>query len=160
MKVDKDYNEYKVLLHPLRGVWQVMLYKGEADEEGLCEVVVKEYEGEPSLETIKADVLAHYDRRTDERILSAHRYEGALVWLSRENQINYKAAFDLAMQFAGQHGTLPVTFKLGTTEEPVYQRFETLEALQGFYLGVVGHIQAELLRGWTAKDKIDWSVYE
>lgn len=46
------------------------------------------------------------------------RYQGALVWLSRENQINYKAAFDLAMQFGGQHGTLPVTFKLGTTEDP------------------------------------------
>lgn len=160
MKVHKDYNEYKVMLHPMQDIWQVLLYKGEADEAGQCEAAVKEYIGEPSLETIKGDVLAHHDRLTDERILTGYRYEGALVWLSRENQINYKAAFDLAMQFGGQHGTLPVTFKLGTTEEPVYHRFETLEALQGFYLGIVGHIQTELLRGWTAKDKIDWSVYE
>ena len=38
------------------------------------------------------------------------------VWLSSENQFNYKAAYDLAVQTGG--ATLPVTFKFGTDEVP------------------------------------------
>jgi hypothetical protein len=38
------------------------------------------------------------------------------VWLSTENQFNYKAAFDLATQTGGK--SLPVTFKFGSTNNP------------------------------------------
>jgi hypothetical protein len=53
------------------------------------------------------------------------------VWLSSENQFNYKAAYDLAVQTGG--ATLPVTFKFGTDEVPQYREFVTLEELTDFY---------------------------
>lgn len=111
------------------------------------------------MQTIKHDVLELYDQMTDQRIISGHTYHGALVWLSAENQLNYKAAYDLAVQFQGEHGTLPVTFKLGTTDQPIYHRFETIEQLTDFYLGVVAHKTACLTDGWALKDAIDWTKY-
>ena len=79
------------------------------------------------------------------------------VWLSIENQFNYKAAYDLAVQTNGQ--LLP-TFKFGTTESPVYHKFESLEDLRDFYISAISYVTDTLATGWKTKDKIDWTVYE
>ena len=52
--------------------------------------------------------MSWYNSQTDAAILSGFAYNGAHVWLSVENQYNYKAAYDLAVQTGGE--TLPVTF--------------------------------------------------
>lgn len=83
-----------------------------------------------------------YNQQTDAAILSGFSYEGAPVWLSQENQYNYKAVYDLAVQTDGK--TLPVTFKFGTDESPVYRTFETLDELADFYTKAVKHIQEML----------------
>ena len=80
------------------------------------------------------------------------------MWLSQENQYNYKAAYDLAVQTEGK--TLPVTFKFGTDEEPVYRTFETLEEIADFYTKTVAFIQGVLADGWKKKDAIDLSLYD
>ena len=156
MRVQKDYNGYKVLMHPLRNEWQVMLHKGAPDDEGLCEVVLQHYDHEPTMDEIRRDVLAEYNRQIDEAILTGYRYEGALVYLSAENQRNYKTAYDLAKDF----GTLPVTFKLGTELEPVYKEFKTLEELGQFIVGCATYVGRTLAVGWARKDRIDWTKYE
>ena len=48
------------------------------------------------------------------------------VWLTMEDQFNYKAAYDIAVQ---SNGKLLPTFKFGTTENPIYHKFEDLEDL-------------------------------
>ena len=80
------------------------------------------------------------------------------IWLSSENQFNYKAAFDLAVQTQGMN--LPSTFKFGTTDEPIYYTFETIEDLQDFYTSAVKYINDTLAEGWKQKDSIDWKAYE
>lgn len=146
-------------IDPMHDEWLIRWHVDEP-EDGYVSAESKIVKGKPTLDQIKEIVKSWIDEQTDQRILSGHTYEGHMVWLSRENQINYKAAFDLAMQFEGQHGTLPVMFKLGTAEQPVYRRFETLQDLQGFYLGVVWHIQMQLSLGWASKDHTNWSKYE
>lgn len=79
------------------------------------------------------------------------------VWLSTENQFNYKAAYDLAVQSQGM--SLPITFKFGTTTEPVYYTFENLEMFTDFYSKAMFYINTKLAEGWKLKDSIDWSVY-
>ena len=81
-----------------------------------------------------------------------------MVWLSSENQFNYKASHDLAVQTSG--ATLPVTFKLGTDENPVYKVFDNLGQLTGFYRQVMLYIQDVLAEGWKKKDALDLSLYE
>ena len=65
--------------------------------------------------------------------------------------------YDLAVQTNGQ--LLP-TFKFGTTESPVYHKFESLEDLRDFYISVMSYVTDTLATGWQEKDKIDWTVYE
>ena len=77
---------------------------------------------------------------------------------SSENQFNYKAAYDLAVQTGGQN--LPVTFKLGADDEPYYRTFETVSDLQDFYVKAMKHIQDALSEGWKKKDALDLALYE
>ena len=126
----------------------------------------KRFNSKPSLQQIKTAVIADINSQTDERILSGFVWEPASggdpipVWLSLENQFNFKSAYDLAVQKQG--ATLPVTFKMGEDSEgtPVYHTFETMEDADDFYLKAVGYINQCLNEGWARKDSIDWSVYE
>ena len=120
----------------------------------------------PSLAQIKEAVIADINRRTDEKIVSGMVWtpqSGGYpihVWLSQENQFNFKSAYDLAVQKQG--ATLPVTFKMGEKEDgtPIYHTFETMEDADDFYLHAVAHINTCLSAGWAEKDGIDWAPYE
>ena len=112
----------------------------------------------PSLEQLKKLVLDAINKEVDEKILSGFVWKDMPIWLSTENQFNYKAAYDLAVMSQGQ--SLPVTFKFGTTESPVYYTFETLDDISDFYISAMAYINTTLAEGWKLKDSIDWSVYE
>ena len=112
----------------------------------------------PSLEQLKKLILDTINKDVDEKILSGFVWKNMPVWLSTENQFNYKAAYDLAVMSKGQ--SLPVTFKFGTTESPVYYTFESLEDISDFYLSAMNYINKTLEDGWKKKDNIDWTVYE
>lgn len=115
------------------------------------------FRNKPSLSQIKGFILTEINKRTDRLILSGFVWKGVPVWLSMENQLNYKTAYDLAVQTNGQ--VLP-TFKFGTTESPVYYKFESLEDLKDFYISAMSYVTDTLAAGWQEKDKIDWTVYE
>lgn len=120
----------------------------------------------PSLLQIKEAITADIDNQTDARILRGFVWEPAMggdpipVWLSLENQFNFKSAYDLAVQKQG--ATLPVTFKMGEDRKgtPVYHTFETMEDADDFYVKAVGYINQCLNEGWARKDSIDWSIYK
>ena len=115
------------------------------------------FRNKPSLSQVKDFILTEINKRTDRLILSGFVWKGVPVWLSMENQLNYKTAYDLAVQTNGQ--VLP-TFKFGTTESPVYYKFESLEDLKDFYISAMSYVTDTLATGWQEKDKIDWTVYE
>lgn len=114
--------------------------------------------GKPTIKRVKEVVLNGMNAVIEEQILKGFVWEGIPVWLSNENQFNYKAAFDLAMQTGGDN--LPVKFKFGTDEEPVYHTFETIDELMKFYTEAMTYISNCLNEGWAKKDAIDWSAYE
>lgn len=160
MKVHKTYDGYKVLMSPVLGIWQVLLYKGAPNEDDECEAVVRSYDHEPTMTEIKRDVLDLYNEMIQEKILSGHVFEGHQVWLSLENQINYKATYDLAVRLQGEQGSLPVTIKMGSDDAPYYRKFETVDDLEQFCLGVFTHIKTCLEQGRMQKENINWSLYE
>lgn len=112
----------------------------------------------PTIADIKNIILNWYNKQVDYKILNGFTWKGMKIWLSSENQFNYKAAYDLAVQTNG--GTLPITFKFGTVDNPIYYTFETLEDLSDFYISAINHINNTLQWGWQKKDSIDWSQYE
>lgn len=131
-------------------------YDADGIEDGV-EYYEHEFLYKPSLSEIKEIVLNGYNKIIDQQILEGFEWNGMPVWLSTENQFNYKAAYDLAVQTQGT--SLPVMFKFGTTEEPAYYTFEDMESFTDFYTKAMTYINTKLLEGWQLKDSIDWNVY-
>lgn len=118
-----------------------------------------DFDHKPTLEEIKTVILNRHNQEIDKKILSGFVWRDIPVWLSSENQFNYKAAFDLAAMMQGQGGTLPVTFKLGTDEEPVYFEFTDIETFTDFYTSSIAYVNQVLNEGWQKKEALDWEVY-
>lgn len=111
-----------------------------------------------NMRDLKEYVLSSINKQVDNAILSGFKWNGMNIWLSSENQFNYKAAYDIAFQTNGT--SLPVVFKFGSTDNPIYYKFETMEELTDFYMKAMTYINEQLAIGWAKKDAIDWSVYE
>ncbi len=140
----------------VRNKWRIR-WDVQKEESGSVSYMEEEFDHKPSEDEIRNLILSWYNARIDERIISGFIYEGDPVWLSSENQFNYKAAFDLATMTDG--ATLPVTFKFGTNEAPVYRKFETLDKLTDFYTKAMAYVQETLAEGWKIKDSIEYGRY-
>lgn len=141
-----------------------LLYYGLFEDEKGQFIYQQHLSSKPSLDEIRKIILETINNDVNEKIISGFVWTASdgtqyNVWLSMENQQNYKAIYDLAVQTGGE-GVLPVKFKFGTTENPTYHTFETLEELSAFYMQSVAFIQATYQQGWQDKDSIDWDNYK
>ena len=137
----------------------VLFFGREVDEAQDNAVFVwrKDYDHQPVRAEVKADIEALINGITDNKILSGYRWKDMPVWLSSENQFNFKAAYDLAYQSNG--ASLPARYKLGEDEEgnPIYYDFDDLDTFQDFYLGAIAYIQKCINEGWEIKDGVDYN---
>ena len=92
---------------PARNRWRIR-WDVQEREDGSASFMEESFVGRPHMDTIKSFITDWYNEQIDREIVSGFLYEGMPVWLSSENQFNYKAAYDLAVQTGG--ATLPVTF--------------------------------------------------
>lgn len=133
-----------------RNKWDLFYGYGTDGETGWC--YYKRFTHKPSYDELKECVVERINANVQEKILSGFEWDGMKVWLSSENQYNYKAAYDLAVQTEG--ASLPVTFKFGTDDEPIYEEFTDVESLKSFYTAMVAHIQSAVSAGWEEKDEV------
>ena len=120
----------------------------------------KKQTASPTKEQIKDAIIKDINDSVVRQIHEGFEWNDKPVWLSSENQFNFKAAYDLAVQTKGK--SLPVKFKLGETAEgePVYHTFEEMSEFTDFYTKAIAFINTCLNDGWELKDSIDWSEYE
>lgn len=126
------------------------------DEDGNGYNMRKNYDHKPTKTELKEDITQLIDGTTDSNILQGFRWNEVNVYLSTENQMNYKAAYDLAVQTSG--ATLPVKFKLGEdgSGNAVYHTFEELAEFTDFYTKAITYVSDCLNEGWEEKDSIDY----
>ena len=138
----------------------LLIYGYGTDEDGNGYNFRKNYDHKPTKTELKEDITQLIDGITDSKILQGFRWNEVSVYLSTENQMNFKAAFDLNMQTGGL--MLPVKFKLGEDTEgnAVYHTFENMEDFTDFYTSAVSYINQCLNEGWAEKDSLDMSSYE
>ena len=136
-------------ISPVRNKWRIRWDVQQADD-GSATYMEEDFDHKPTEDEIKDTVIGWYNEQIDTNILCGFSYEDNVVWLSSENQFNYKAAYDLAIQTKGSN--LPVVFKFGNEDNPVYKTFATLEELADFYTRAIHHIQITLQNGWKDKD--------
>lgn len=147
--INPKYQKYRLR-------WDIQIDYNEDGEEQGVDFFEYEFMHKPTIQEIKEVILNSMNSIIDEKIVSGYTWKNMPIWLSTENQFNYKAAFDLAVTYGSN---LPVTFKFGTTEEPVYYTFESVEDLADFYTGAMKYINTQLNQGWQEKDNFDWSPY-
>ena len=135
----------------------LLIYGYGTDEDGNGYNFRKNYDHKPTKTELKEDITQLIDGITDSKILQGFRWNDVSVYLSTENQMNFKAAFDLTGGLM-----LPVKFKLGEDTEgnAVYHTFENMEDFTDFYTSAVSYINQCLNEGWAEKDSLDMSSYE
>lgn len=143
--------------NPAKNKWRIR-WDIQEQENGNVNYMEEEFDHKPSKDEIRHTVINWINRHTDNIILSGFVWNGMNVWLSQENQFNYKVAYDLAVQTLGT--SLPVTFKFGTDYEPCYYEFSSIELLKDFYTKCVAHIQTTLEECWKIKDSFDLDLYQ
>ena len=134
----------------------VLLFGVYEDDNGKWQWKRDYYGAKPTRQQLKNDIEALVNGLTDEKILSGFVWKDIPVWLSSENQFNFKAAYDLAYQSNG--ASLPARYKLGEDKEgnPIYFDFEDLATFQDFYTGAIAYIQKCINDGWEIKDGVDY----
>lgn len=167
----KDF--YKVIKKSASRI--VVCYEYTDEEVDNCgswyEIIFyKNSEYDVNLQTIKDAIINDINTQTDEKILNGYEWtilhgndagKTVKVWLSAENQNNFKAFHDAVKEYPGIDA-FPVTYKLAEDENgnPIYETFQTMGELSQFYLGIVSYIKQTISEGWARKDSIDWSAYE
>lgn len=129
-----------------------VLIFGYGEENGQGYDFRHTFEHRPTKEDVLAVIVSHVNEQTDMKILTGYEWNGKKVWLSSENQFNFKAAYDVAVQTEG--ATLPIKFKLGEDENglPVYHTFKSMNAFSDFYTNALAFIIGALNEGWAEKD--------
>ena len=108
--------------------------------------------------------IKRIDAQTDLKILTGYQWtvlhgdhagQTVNVWLSTENQANYKAKHDLALAYP-HLVTFPIRFKISEDAEKkaIYEEFQDISELATFYLGGVSYIEHCLDEGWKEKDAV------
>lgn len=143
-----------------RAKWELIYGFGQDDSDSETGYNYRQrFNGsKPSLDDVKTVVINQINANTDANILSGFVWNDMPVWLSTENQLNYKAAYDMAVQTQG--ASLPAKFKFGTDDNPVYHTFESLDVFEDFFTSMLKHVSDAIDAGWVEKDGIDWSVFE
>ncbi|MBP3762958.1 MAG: hypothetical protein J6I49_03645 [Bacteroidales bacterium] len=137
-----------VCLNPRRDTWRVRL--AITPTELGAEWYEEDFDHRPTATEIRALFVELVNERVQQSILTGFTYEGKAVWLSEENQLNFRST-----------PSVPVRFKLGEDEDgnAVYHTFTTQKELAAFNKAISDHIAQCLNEGWTEKDGFDVEPY-
>lgn len=108
-----------------------------------------DYDHEPTKKEVKSAIEELINQQTQEKIVGGFHWNGKPVWLSQENQINFRSPV-----------TLPMRFKLGEEGDgsPVYHTFDSRDELDDFNHAVSNHIAQCIEEGYREKDAVDYDA--
>ena len=141
------------------GTERAVLIYGYGEDDGQGYDYRHTFDNKPTEQEIRDVIIAQINANTDAKILKGFVWQEKQVWLSKENEFNFKAAYDLAVQTGG--ATLPVKFKLGEdgNGNPVYHTFTELSEFTDFYTKAIAFVNTTLNEGWAEKDSIDMTKF-
>lgn len=91
-----------------------------------------------TIDDIKEAFISGINEEAKTNIIETFKWNNKSVWLNETNQLNYKTAYDLAVQTNGEN--LPYTIKVGDEYNPEYITFENVYQFKEFYTAMVEHI--------------------
>lgn len=135
-------------INPRKGTWRIRLDITAAENGATW--MEHDFDHRPTADEIRALYVELVNEEVQQQILTGFTWNDKPVWLSTENQLNFRSA-----------PTMPVRFKLGEDENgtPVYHTFTSQNSLTAFNKAVADHIASCLNDGWTRKDAFDVQPY-
>ena len=100
-----------VMITPLTGKQRVIATVTITADDGEEITAAQAFDHKPEKEELTKLITDEINARTNRKIIEGLTWNDMPVWLSTENQLNFKSAYDMAVQAAG--ASLPVEFKLG-----------------------------------------------
>lgn len=102
MRKETTENSIDIIKDLGNGEWAVrwdfkIKYNEQGEVTGIYWYEEEIFNHIPQIEEIKETITNWFNKQVDESILQGFRYNGMLVWLSMENQFNYKSIFDLSV---------------------------------------------------------------
>lgn len=145
-------------IDPNNNKWRVRWDMRPVDNSSDVSYTEEDFDHKPSDDEVRTLITEWYNMKTQEKILFGMVWREYPVWLSAENQMNFKAAYDLAVQTNGL--TLPIRFKLGENDDgAIYYTFNDMEEFMDFYTSCVKFIMECINDGWNKKDGVNWALY-
>ena len=157
----------KVVVSKGARMWYITVYLHVTEVDGgfECEPFTTEVDHRPALGDVRDAIIAHIDAETDEKILTGYQWtvlhgehagQTVYVWLSKENQDNFKAKHDAAIIYPDRV-TFPFSYKISedADHKAIYETFQNIGELATFYLGGLAYIDQCYGAGWVEKDAVD-----
>lgn len=142
----------------------VLIY-GFGEENGNGYDYRETFDHIPTPEELRTVIHDHVDALTDEKILTGYQWtvlhgdhagQTVNVWLSTENQNNFKAKHDAALAYP-EEVRFPFSYKISedADHKAIYETFQNIGELARFYLGGLNFIDSCLGAGWVEKNTAD-----
>lgn len=112
--------------------------------------------GVPTIEEIKSLIIDWYNKQIEKTIIEGFKWNDMDIWLSKENQINYKFIYDLINK---NSSALPILLKFSKNNNDVYYQFTDVQEYNSFYNSMIQYIYTTIKEGWDKKRSIDWDKY-
>ena len=139
--------------------WDFKPIVGEDNKETIfAEWVETILQKDASFEEIKDIILNYYNSIIKKEIISGFVWKGHKVWLSEENQINYKSLYDLLKDEGKEK--INIVLKFGDDINIEYYKMTSLKEFKTFYIDYLSYIKETIKNGWEIKDKINWDLYK
>ncbi len=144
-------------INPVHNRWLVSWRKDINDTNDNVIFMAEVFNHKPNIEEIREVIEAYYNQEVQEKIKQGFKWKDYNVWLSLENQINYKSIYDLI-----ENKTLekPPTIKVYKELKSAYYQFNSLQEFKDFYSEISMFIKNTLEEYWLIKDDINYSEYE
>lgn len=135
-------------INPHKGTWRIRLDITETENGATW--MEHDFDHKPTGDEIRSLFVEMVNEEVQQRILTGFTYDGDPVWLSTENQLNFRSA-----------PNMPVRFKLGEDNHgnPVYRNFTSQNSLTAFNKAIANYIAECLNDGWTRKDAFNVQPY-
>lgn len=121
-----------------------------------CNYIV--FDIKPSVNNIRYELEEIINDQVTNKITNNFVWNGNKINLSKENQMNYKSNYDLAVQTSGSN--LPYRIKTRKNGNIEYISFFIVQDFTKFYIDMQKHINNCIEEGWKQKEEIDYSVYK
>lgn len=144
-------------INPIYNRWLVSWRKDTTDTNDNVTFVAEIFDHKPNINEIKDAIESYYNQIVQEKIRQEFKWKEYNIWLSLENQINYKSIYDLI-----ENKTLekPPIIKVYKELKDTYYQFESLQEFKDFYSAVNLFIKNTLESYWWIKDNIKYDEYE